>query len=169
MVWRLCKNPRSLVIGQLNLSIIWATLILKTISSRYLTMSLVQFGHEIMKYLCQQSDKCITQLWRNQKQSAWSQWLACLIHPADSYLRTMIAGRIVELEELGSRERVTGCNLGRGKYNADFRNNSLALAKRFSINDAVQCCKVVLETRFVLNQMPSFCLYDKSRVSVLYL
>ena len=42
----------------------------------------------------------------------------------------------------------TGCNLGRGKYNADFRNNSRALAKRFSINDAVQCCKVVLGDQF---------------------
>ena len=81
MVWRFCKNPWFLILGT-----IWATLILKC------HLSDDEFGHEIMKYLCQQSNKCITQLWRNQKQSAWSQSPGCLKHPPASYQRTMIAG-----------------------------------------------------------------------------
>ena len=37
------------------------------------------------------------------------------------------------------------CDLGRGKYNADFRNNSRALAKRFSINE--ERCSPMLQSR----------------------
>ena len=132
-------------------------LILETFSSDN------DIGHEIMKYLCQQSSKCITQLWRNQEQSAWSYSRS----PASNIHQLLIREQWTpDCWTWGALDVVGwplgGCNLGRGKYNADFRNNSRALAKRFSINDAVQCCKVVLETRFALNQMSSFCLYDKS-------
>ena len=73
--------------------------------------------------------------------------VARLPQTSTSFLSENNERRIVELEEHWKWR--AGCNLGRSKYNADFRNNSRALAKRFSINDAVQCCKVVLEDQII--------------------
>ena len=71
--------------------------------------------------------------------------VARLPQTSTSFLSENNDRRIVELEELGCKERATVCNLGRGKYNADFRNNSRALAKRFSINE--ERCSPMLQSR----------------------
>ena len=87
--------------------------------------------------------------------------VARLPQTSTSFLSENNERRIVELEEhwMCWARPLGVIWAGRGNYNADFRNNSRALAKRFSINDAVQCCKVVLGDQFRIEANTNWILF----------